>query len=125
MMNFLSIMIKILISSLILRSILRLKIDHALWMMINMIQILRTITLLNINIGLVLRNFLNQYLGGFMTQLDINILPKVLFRSDTSLDRKFRLFGLESYLFIYYFFTSLIIIISILFILTFMLAILE
>ena len=125
MMNFLSIMIKILISSLILRSILRLKIDHALWMMINMIQILRTITLLNINIGLVLRNFFNQYLGGFMTQLDINILPKVLFRSDTSLDRKFRLFGLESYLFIYYFFTSLIIIISILFILTFMLAILE
>ena len=125
MLNFLSIMIKILISSLILRSILRLKIDHALWMMINMIQILRTITLLNINIGLVLRKFLNQYLGGFMTQLDINILPKVLFRSDTSLDRKFRLFGIESYLFIYYFFTSLIIIISILFILTFMLAILE
>ena len=124
-MSWLSTLIKLLVSTLIMRSILRLRIDHALWMVINMIQVIRTATLFNLNFGLVLRDFLNDNLGGFMTQININLLPKILFRGDTELDRKFQLYGIESYIFLYYFITSMIVLFGVLFMFTFGLAVLE
>ncbi|CAI2364729.1 unnamed protein product [Moneuplotes crassus] len=123
--NIFSITMKIIATILIFRSALRLRIDHALWMVIGMIQLLRGMTLMNIKTGLLLRDFLNEYLGGFITQIDINILPKLLFKSTTTADRKYRLFGLESYMFIHYFFTTMIVLIIVMFMLTFALAILE
>ena len=124
-MSWLSTLIKLLVSTLIMRSILRLRIDHALWMVINMIQVIRTATLFNLNFGLVLRDFLNDNLGGFMTQININLLPKILFRGDSELDRKFQLYGIESYIFLYYFITSMIVLFGVLFMFTFGLAVLE
>ena len=117
--------IKALVLLLAFRSIIRLKIDHAFWLLINMIQVLRLMTLMETKVGLVLRDFLNDELKGFMIQININLLPKLLFSGDTTISRQYTLFGIHSYIFMYYFLTSIGVIIAVAFALTFVLAILE
>lgn len=117
--------IKIYLLIVLLRSIRRLRIDFMYWTMINMYQVLRILTLLNVEIGLTLRNFLNDELKDFMIQLNINMLPKLLFKTETIESRKFTLFGIESNLFVLYFVTSFIVVAITAFVLTFVLAILE
>ena len=107
------------------RSIMKLRIDHAFWILINMFQVLRLITLLNVKVGLVLRDFLNDQLKEFMIQLNINLLPKMLFGESTTESRAYTLFGIESYLWIYFLITTVIVIVATAFLLTMMLAILE
>ena len=102
-----------------------LKIDAAFWWMVNMYQILRLMTLINVDTGLTLRNFLNDELRDFMIQIDINKLPKFLFDYDTTESRKFSLYGIKSNLFVIYMLSSLIVIVATAFSLTFTLAILE
>ena len=80
------------------RSFMKLRIDHAFWILINMFQVLRIITLMNVKVGLVLRDFLNDQLKEFMIQLNINLLPKLLFSETTTESRYYTLFGIESYL---------------------------
>lgn len=101
------------------RSIMKLKIDAAFWILINMFQVLRLITLLETPVGLVLRDFLNNELKEFMIQININMLPQLFFDEDTSISRKYSLFGIESYLFIYYLITSILVMLLTLFFLTF------
>lgn len=77
---------------------MKLRIDHAFWILINMFQVLRTMTLMNVSVGLVLRDFLNDQLKEFMIQLNINLLPKLMFSETTTESRAYTLFGIESYL---------------------------
>lgn len=101
------------------------KIDHILWVVIAMFQALKLITLTNIGFGLVLRDFLNDYLGGFMLQISIHVMPSVLIKESTYLERKYELYGIKSYVFAYYFVTTIIVLMGVMFFLTFTLAILE
>jgi hypothetical protein len=101
------------------------KIDHILWVVIAMFQSLRLITLTNVGYGLVLRDFLNDYLGGFMLQISIYVIPSAFIQESTYLERKYELYGIKSYVFAYYFVTTLIVLMGVMFFLTFTLAILE
>jgi hypothetical protein len=104
---------------------MRFKLDHSFWMAINMFQTLRLMPLMQVKNGLILRQFLNKELQEFMIQLDIALLPEMLFEDESQLPREFRLFGFQSYKFMYFFITAVTVILMTAFALTFALAVLE
>jgi hypothetical protein len=109
----------------VFRSIYKLKIDHSLWVVINMFQAIKLITLTNVGFGVVLRDFLNDYLGGFTLQISISFLPASMFKDDESLKRKYDLYGIESYVFMHYFLSTVILLMTVIIFLTFLISILE
>jgi hypothetical protein len=117
--------IRFLVFSLVLRSICKFKIDHSLWVVINMFQAIKLITLTNVGFGVVLRDFLNNYLGGFTLQIGISFLPASMFNDDASLKRKYDLYGIESYVFMHYFLSTVILLMTVILLLTFLISILE
>lgn len=76
-----------------------------------MYQVLRLMTLMNIKVGLTLRNFLNTEMNDFMIQLDINMLPTMFFTIDNTQSRDYSMFGIKSNLFILYMITAIIVIV--------------
>jgi len=107
------------------RSVMKFKLDHSFWMAINMFQVLRLMPLMQVKNGLILRDFMNNQLKEFMIQLDITILPEMLFGDEEELPREFRLFGFQSNKFLYYLITSIGVILLTAFLLTLALAVLE
>lgn len=118
-------LVKFFVLLLAFRSVMRFKLDHSFWMAINMFQTLRLMPLMQAKNGLILREFLFKELKEFMIQLDIFLLPEMLFEDESKLPREFRLFGFQSYKFLYIFITSISVVLMTAFALTFALAVLE